>query len=408
MFVVASDSDGDGIDDDFEELNERNIDIDFKTNETEIESFLRHGDTIDEIEMRIRYDNDGLNFQTSYESDYRSEGESEFEIEFSFTFKKLIEYIDNDTNGVYDSTSDQLIQEFDLNSFDQLIYYRYSISEDTSVHHFIVNTTDGVFTTHFYVLEEFDFVNNTLILPTIAKTDIEINNFNYLNSSSQLALYIKLETSGDFVEVEDTEDEKNGYASNEKGVLTVSNTFEGIFTWNENASIDGISKKIAESKIEVDDDNENDQKLYLNYPRGNSIYHDPKVGVPNAIKSFSPQFPWLLIFLIAVISTISISVGYALYHYREAIFSTIFLDNNNKFVKKKKNQNVEDKNSIDELANLRNKNFTAISKEFIEQVNLFKWDNSEKENFIKEMLNLTPAERKAILKEMIERTKFKN
>ncbi|MFX1557036.1 MAG: hypothetical protein ACFFC9_07270, partial [Promethearchaeota archaeon] len=157
VFVVASDSDGDGIDDDFEELNERNIDIDFKTNETEIESFLRHGDTIDEIEMRIRYDNDGLNFQTSYESDYRSEGESEFEIEFSFTFKKLIEYIDNDTNGVYDSTSDQLIQEFDLNSFDQLIYYRYSISEDTSVHHFIVNTTDGVFTTHFYVLEEFDF-----------------------------------------------------------------------------------------------------------------------------------------------------------------------------------------------------------------------------------------------------------
>ncbi|MFX0059263.1 MAG: hypothetical protein ACFE85_08995 [Candidatus Hodarchaeota archaeon] len=408
-FAVASDLDSDGIDDDFEELNKRNIKIDFKTNETEIESFLRYGDIIDEIEINIRYDNDGLSFQISYESDYESESETEFEIEFGITFQKLIEYIDNDTNGIYDSTSDQLIQEIELNNFEELIYTNYSISEDTKLHKFTINTTDGVFTIHFYVIEEFDFVNNTLILPSTAKIDIEINDFNYLNDSSQIALYTKLETSGDFIEVEETEDEKKGYATNEKGVLTRNSSFEGIFTWYENASIDGISKRVIVGEIEVDDDDENEQKIYLNYPRGDQINHDPKVGIPNAIKIIdTPTFPWFLIILIVVISAISISVAYTIYHYRQDIFPAIFLESNNKLAYKKKYQKVGDKNGIDKFANLRKKTLTAISKEFLEQINLFQWEDSEKDNFIKEMLNLTPAERKAILKEMIKRSKFEN
>ena len=68
----------------------------------------------------------------------------------------------------------------------------------------------------------------------------------------------------------------------------------GFFTWEENATVDGISKPVLSSTIEVDDDDELEQKLYLNYPRGTHIYHDPKVGIAT-LTSTSQMFPIIII-----------------------------------------------------------------------------------------------------------------
>ncbi|MFX1359514.1 MAG: hypothetical protein ACFE8T_04120 [Promethearchaeota archaeon] len=301
--VIASDDDGDGIDDEYEELNKRDIEVEIYPGQIAIESTLRQGTQKDEIELEVKYGSEGLEIGISYESEYTSDNETEFEIEFEAGFRKLIEFVDLNGNGIYDPSTDNTIQEVSLDSFQPAIYTTSNISDDTTLHYILINSTDGVFAAHIFLVEEFAVVNGTLIRPTSLKVDIEITNFNYLNLGSQLALYVKLESSSEYETEDDTEDEKEGYASNESGVKTEINNYKGVFTWKENATIDGISKKVLSSAIEVDDDDENEQKLYLNYPRGDYIYHDPAMS----IYSVASGMDWLPILIIgSIVGIVSI------------------------------------------------------------------------------------------------------
>ncbi|MHA2119764.1 MAG: hypothetical protein ACW990_01030, partial [Promethearchaeota archaeon] len=178
-----------------------------------------------------------------------------------------------------DDGVDQLIQEVQLNSFQPVIYSTSIISTDTTLHYVIVNTTDGVFTAHVFFTEEFTIVNDSFITPTETKIDIEITDFNYIDNNSQLALYIKMGSEIDYEEDDVTDDEENEYSSDEDGIVTHYGEYSGIFTWKENATVDGIIMDVLANQLESDDINETEQKLLLNYPRGNHIYHDPKIGI---------------------------------------------------------------------------------------------------------------------------------
>jgi len=299
--VAASDDDNDGIDDETEESHKRDISIEIESNQVQIESSMRNGDQKDEIQLKLTFESEGLSIEISYESEMSSENSTtELELEFKVTFRKLIEFVDVDDDGIYNSSNDDTIQEVPLDSFQPVIYKPINISDDTLLHYFIVNTTDGVFAAHIYLVEEFDIVNGTFIKPTQTKIDIEITDFNYISGSSQLALYTKLESELEYEEDEHTENEEEGHASDEKGVIASNTDYAGFFTWTENATIDGVSKKVLGSPIEVDDDDENEQKLYLNYPRGNHIYHDPIMGVMEFPKA-SLELP-----IIAIVSIISV------------------------------------------------------------------------------------------------------
>jgi hypothetical protein len=194
---VATDNDDDGVDDDYEESEKRDIQIEIDTGQIEIESKLRQGSTVDEIEIKVKYDAEGVEIEISYESEFSSENETEFEIEFSVTFRKLIEFVDQNDNGIYEPSIDTMIQEVELNSFQPVAYSTSTISGDTTLHYLFINSTDGVFAAHVFVAEEFTVINETLITPTETKIDIEINNFNYLDMNSQLALYVKLATEAE-------------------------------------------------------------------------------------------------------------------------------------------------------------------------------------------------------------------
>ncbi|MFX1324025.1 MAG: hypothetical protein ACFE8N_03650 [Promethearchaeota archaeon] len=287
-FVAATDDDGDGIDDDFEESRKRDVEIEFNTDEFKISSHLRNGEPVDEIELTVKYDLDGLKIEVSYDEEFIEDdidNTSRAELEFEVEFRKLIEYVDNNGNGLYDDSVDQFIQEVVLNSFQPAIYKTQALSTDTTLHYIIVNSTDGVFAAHIYLVEEFTIINDTFIAPTQTKIDIEIKDFNYLNGGSQLALYVKLGSEYDYEEDDLTEDEEDGYATNENGVITNSGKHLGFFTWKENASIDNVIMDVLVSALAVDDLNNAEQKLLLNYPRGNHIYHDPKIGIINGLKT---------------------------------------------------------------------------------------------------------------------------
>ena len=423
-FALASDEDDDGIDDDFEELNKRNIEIEIEEDKIQIESRLRNGTSKDSIQLEIANHSEGLSIEVSYESEITSGNVTEYEIEFGIVFRKLVEFVDLNGNDIYERLIDDTIQEYNLTDFQKVKYTEIEVSDDTKLHYFVVNTTDGIFATHIYVSEEFFVVNDTLLTPIQSKLDIEISNFPYNNTSSKLALYASLESEFNYEDEEDTEDEEHEYASNERGVITEMNSFTGIFTWKNNASVDGISQQVLKTNLTVDDYDDGEQKLYLIYPNGTNIYHDPKVGLAGIYRiDHVGDNPLFLIILIAIISSLSISIAYGVYHYRESLFTEYF----NKLEIKKDFTKISsplkrDSAKLDELLNnkrilhilndLDTNNasdgkdikITALSKDFFQVINEFEWEEDDLVDFIREMTSLTPEERKSVLAEMIDKS----
>jgi hypothetical protein len=396
--VFASDEDDDDIDDEYEELNIRDVEVSIGENETEIESILRNGDQLDEIEVSVKYDLEGVEVEVGYESDYDSG--SEFEVEFGASFRKLIEYVDLNGNGIYNPLIDNLIQEVELVSFQNITYIEEQISLQTSLHHLIVNSSDGIFTLHIYMPEEFHVLNNTLITPTKPKIDIEILNFNFLNSSSKIAIDIRLESSTSYEEYETTEDEEKGYAYDEKALSTTDNNFKGIFSWSENATIDGMLSEVISSNLEYDDNSSEDQRIYLNYDQGAHILHDPKLGIEGIFRSsVLSSFPWNVVIIVLATVAISVSVAVPLYYY---------IHNHDQSMPQNKNRKLKSTErgySKFNLPELENVEVTALSGTFYDIIDQFEWDSHEKEEFLNEMLSLTPNERKKIIDEMVEKSK---
>ncbi len=403
-FVSASDDDDDGIDDDFEELNKRNIEIDISDNEIQIESHLRSGDKIDDIHFKVQYESEGLSIQVSYEEEHNSG--SETELEFKVEFHEIIEYIDSDDDGVYNSDVDSTIQTISLDEFYPVNYSLSKISGNTDLHYFRIETTDGIFKAHIYFMEEFSIINNSLITPNQIKINIEIVNFPYLNGNSKLALYTKLESGLEFEDEEETEDEENGYAENEHGVITTINQHTGIFTWEENATVDGISQRVLVSTIENDDHDEDEQKIYLNYMNGNLIFHDPKIGIKGLLISKIDGFSLIpIVIVISVITALSISVVYSIYYFSHNRTSPVSWDDSKKSLKTQKQislQIFDEVDSLNKLIQLGNISITTITEVFLEKIDNLDMEKSEKEEFIQEMLSLTPEERSSILTKMLK------
>ena len=291
------DDDHDGVDDNIEEEEKRNIVIWFGDHVVEMSSTLRHGEQKDILEMRIGFNEHGLAVRVSFGTIMRVEeppeepeestietGDDhewiEYKLEFEVYFRGFIEYVDLNDNGIYDHEIDRFIEDYGINSFQPIAYSLTPISNDSNLHYFLLNTTDGVFAAHIYFVEEFIYLNDNILAPTQVKIDIEITDFDYINDSSQLALITKLRSEDyDYERREETRDEQDGYGTEEEEVFIENDIYTGIFSWKETAMVDGVEMEVKTNNLEVDVEDENIQILLINYPRGNHIYHDPKIGI---------------------------------------------------------------------------------------------------------------------------------
>ena len=413
--IIASDDD-DGINDDFEEKNKRHIEVGIGENEIGVESVRRSEADIDEIRALISFDEDGLYIGLRY----RSKLESECELEFGILFHAIIEFNDTNNNGMYNPDIDHRIKTLPLNDFKPVVYETSDISNDTSLHYFKIQTINNIFTTHIYFVEEFVVIEKSLITPTQAKIDIEISNFDFINESSRLALYTILDYEEHHELREETEDEKDGYAENENGVITTSYNYTGYFTWRNDAVVDKNIENILVNEVNADEYDEYGQGLFINYPNGEHIYHDPKIGIENVLIPIDkPDALIPLIILISVIGAVSASSAYAINYYvkhrgvtlkldrdREAYFSEAFENglDAEPYDGKLALQILAGENAIEKLSLINDINITAISEEFFEKLNLFDWKSFDRSEFILEMLTLPPKERQSILDEMIEKS----
>jgi hypothetical protein len=270
------DEDDDGIDDDLEEANEREVKIEATETEVTIESELKSEDGKNEFKIAALTD-DGIELKLEYKNETEAE---EAELEFKVNFYELIEYVDENADGVYNASADTLVKSVLLNDFKPIDYSTGTNAEGTTVHTITISTTDDVFICQIYAVGEFATIDGVLVTPTEIKIDLEIHNFNYDNTDSDLALNIRVESTGEHKMVEETEGEKEGYATDESGFEVTMGDFSGYFSWTENVLIDGVEADVLTSPFEDAEDDDTEKKFYLNYPHGDiSIIHDPSLGI---------------------------------------------------------------------------------------------------------------------------------
>jgi len=272
------DEDDDGVDDEIEEENEREVEVEVQDYEAVIKSSKERNGVEESIEIGVHAESNGIEFGLEYETENET---SETELEFEVTFYKLIEYIDDDDDGLYNESMDTLIQTYAIENFDPIVYTTENTT-DGMVHTLEAATSKGIFTAKIYATGEFADINGTNIAPNEIKIDVIIDGFDYQNDTSQLAMKVELEASAEKEYDDETEDEGEGRATDEEGVDFTNNEYSGFFTWKETATIDGVDMPVKSSLTEA---SESEEELLLNYPRGDRIVHDPKIGVANIIET---------------------------------------------------------------------------------------------------------------------------
>ena len=287
-----------GIDEELQNLNEREIMVTDGGSSVSINSKLETGTTKDEFKLDIIPEDSGLQFKMEYNSE-----SEDIEIELSFTvdFYSIIEYVDVNTDGIYTPGNDTFVKEVQIGK-----PFLFGISTETTADNktiYIINATmaNSLFSVQLYAVENWEFINGSWISPTEMKFDIAIHNFNYGNGGSDLALKATLVSTTEYEREEVTDDEAAGYSSDEEEVETTSSGFTGFLSWTNTALVDGIEKQVKLSPLSTSGE---DEVLYLNYPRGVNIIHDPKIGIDGILKMPADYTVFIVVGIIAVVAVI--------------------------------------------------------------------------------------------------------
>ncbi len=201
---MDDDDDNDGIDDEVEDWNKRNVKVTESESIFIIESRANYVDRKDKVKFEVEYNDEGVGIKVKFSSesaddDNSSNGEdiikisaeSGVELQFKVKFRNIIEYLDDNDNGIYDKNADTLVQEYEINTYKPLVHTETN-ENGVIMHIFDLSTADGVFSLKIYFTQEFAIIeDNTLIAPSQTKFDIKIENFTYQETTSKLALYTK-------------------------------------------------------------------------------------------------------------------------------------------------------------------------------------------------------------------------
>ncbi|MHA1943505.1 MAG: hypothetical protein ACW96M_03825 [Candidatus Thorarchaeota archaeon] len=273
---TTTDDDSATTTDDDDDSNDREVTVIRTDTLVEIESELKSGGTEDSFEIEVEVGPNGAEFKVEFETESTTNvTEREFEVEFD----ELVEYLDVNGNGVYDNSTDTEVQTLELVSFEPLTYTVLTTA-DGPVHIIDVLTTDGIFGARVYATGDFADINGSIIAPTQVKIDVMIMNFNFTEMDSQLALKVELSTELETSFDDSTEDEDEGRAVSEVEIDVLMTDLNGFFSWKESAEIDGVTHMVNSSIHEV---TATEQEIYLNYPQGSEIIHDPKIGFENLL-----------------------------------------------------------------------------------------------------------------------------
>lgn len=247
---------------------------------------------------------------------------------FSLIIEQLIEFNDINANGKYDHND--IVRSSLLMSnvtFTNITYTNRTTSDGKTFTFVETHTLDGLFAIVLYLVSERITVSNTTLTQKEIKIDFRINNYPFVNQSSQLALVTQVETPFMVTPEQNTYNEKQGTATQESGLNISSANRSGFFTWANEVIVDNITYPVNVTVISeteqtfTGDDTETftQTQVIFSYPRGERIIHDPKIGVIEYLGGILPSVLqseyFFLIYLFACLT--SGIVFYGIVYYRK-------------------------------------------------------------------------------------------
>ncbi|MFQ6013055.1 MAG: hypothetical protein ACE5LS_05370 [Thermoplasmata archaeon] len=273
--------DGDEADDDDEdefEDEEREVTVEIVDNEVTI--LLESTSLAREDQVKVHFDAVEAEMKVSFEVEATQEEEVEMRIEY----RELFEFED-DGDGAFSPLDDEIRQTVAIGTL-PILDLRNSpfdtgaqTGQRINVTYAFPGSSGGTFELVFWVLGLVTEIDGVPLRPTETKIDIRITNFPFLSTTSRLALGLEVKTE---FELEDP-----GVTFEQ--VTATGEEFTAFFRWMPDAvTVDGTPASAVvtivrqETEVEVRGDegeSENETRLFLAYPQGSAIVHDPKVGI---------------------------------------------------------------------------------------------------------------------------------
>ncbi|MEW6221818.1 MAG: hypothetical protein AB1476_00645 [Candidatus Hadarchaeota archaeon] len=282
---------------------ERTAEIRGSENEVEIEARnpdeTRAGEYSEQHTIRMRID-EGVKFKLEYD-DLQATTENanlKAELEFEVKFEEIVEFVDNDGDGLYDKGEEVYTYDLKNTTFSPIQRTTENVGT-TTVHKIVARTADNVFKVTVYASGTSIIVGGDNVKPNEIKIDIEINNYPYTRSDSKLALKTELDS-----EFEVEEEKRDVEGEDEDEVKVKLGDYSGFFSWKDTALVDGVSRLVKSTNISGDAE-EGDRDIYLIYERGTSIVHDPKIGVLGSTGAGLAQvMPWFTVLVAAIFAAL--------------------------------------------------------------------------------------------------------
>lgn len=297
-------------DDDEEDEEKRKLTVEREGNGVEISLERESGPSEDEVKMAWKADD------ATFELEHESENQTrEIENKLEAKFGALAEYRDGNDNGRYDpgeeivsgyALGDELEDEDELNLTGEASWQTPSI-EDVTVDgkdgKKITSTAElgdnGTLTLRFLVFGDFVDLNGTSLSPTGAKIDIIVDQYDYQDNGTALALFLETKSENEFEQEIDDDDETGVAAAGQVNQIEV----RLVFTWKDSAEVDGSTESVATTVLEEETETETEdgessseqkRSFALSYPRGEKIVHDPKAEVQTAALANGAPAPGLI------------------------------------------------------------------------------------------------------------------
>ena len=281
------DDDADGIDDEFEDETERDIEISVSDNEVEIQSEFDNGTVENQMHITMKTE-DGIRIVTEYSTEIN---ETETELSLELEFVRLVEFVDLNGDGVLSEGDTE--RSFDLT---EAGYSTPNVTSITSVDgeqgyrlesHSL--ETEYFFQIIGYIFPSYASIDNVTISPSELKITIVILEFPYDFDNSSLALIIEggseLEIHTD---IDEPDDDNNDYQEDENEIYVESEHASGYFSWVNETLADGILLPVNASTTSSN----SGMRVVLVYPHANEIVHDPTLGIVMGISPLTPINPF--------------------------------------------------------------------------------------------------------------------
>jgi hypothetical protein len=201
--ILFSDSDGDTIADNIEaksthplffEVNEDRLG--YQTYETVNGSSASH-----ELGHNLDIFNDGVGGLLEIDSSFYEDVSTGIpNLEFGWNYESLIEFVDSDSNGLFEPATDTVVG---LTPLDNLTRVKFGFGIDGQpIYYSQFSTSDGMLTIDFYTAREHVLLTrqvNVVLAPGEIKSFLTFTNFMPVTGGTKLALHLSLSSSHDLV-----------------------------------------------------------------------------------------------------------------------------------------------------------------------------------------------------------------